>query len=94
MQAVAAYRQQSIHRRLAKLRERQAMVHLDVVVLTYHLARICDRCILEIGAFGGGMTAAAAWGVRDENEPKKSSRLSLVAVVPEVVWARATSCVG
>lgn len=71
MQALAAYRHQSIHRRLAKLRERQAMVHLDVVVLTYHLARICDGSVLEIGAFRGGMTVAAGWGVRDGNEPKK-----------------------
>jgi hypothetical protein len=71
MQAVAAYRHQPIHRRLAKLRERQAMVHLDVVVLTYYLPRICGGCILEIGAFRGGMTVAAAWGVRNGNEPKK-----------------------
>ena len=71
MQAVAAYRYESIHRHLAKFGKRESMVHLDVLVLTYHLARICRGSILEIGAFRGGATVAAAWGVRDAREGKK-----------------------
>ena len=71
MQAVAAYRHEPIHQRLEKFGKRESMVHLDVLVLTYHLARICRGSILEIGAFRGGTTVAAAWGVRDGNEPKK-----------------------
>jgi predicted O-methyltransferase YrrM len=71
MQAVAAYRHEPIHRRLEKFGKREAMVHLDVLVLTYHLARTCRGSILEIGAFRGGTTVAAAWGVRDGSEPKK-----------------------
>ena len=71
MQAVAAYRHEPIHRRLEKFGKRESMVHLDVLVLTYHLARICRGSILEIGAFRGGTTVAAAWGVRDAREAKK-----------------------
>jgi predicted O-methyltransferase YrrM len=71
MQAVAAYRHEPIHRRLKKFGKRESMVHLDVLVLTYHLARICRGSILEIGAFRGGTTVAAAWGVRDARETKK-----------------------
>ena len=71
MQAVAAYRHEPIHRRLRKFGKRESMVHLDVLVLSYHLARICRGSILEIGAFRGGTTVAAAWGVRDARETKK-----------------------
>ena len=71
MQAVAAYRHEPIHRRLGKFGKRESMVHLDVLVLTYHLARICRGSILEIGAFRGGTTVAAAWGGRDAREAKK-----------------------
>jgi predicted O-methyltransferase YrrM len=71
MQAVAAYRHEPIHHRLQKFGKRESMVHLDVLELTYHLARICRGSILEIGAFRGGTTVAAAWGVRDARETKK-----------------------
>jgi predicted O-methyltransferase YrrM len=71
MQAVAAYRHEPIHCRLEKFGKRESMVHLDVLVLTYHLARICRGSILEIGAFRGGTTVAAAWGVRDARQAKK-----------------------
>jgi len=71
MQAVAAYRHEPIHFRLEKFGKRESMVHPDVLVLTYHLARICRGSILEIGAFRGGTTVAAAWGVRDAREARK-----------------------
>jgi predicted O-methyltransferase YrrM len=71
MQAVAAYRHEPIYFRLEKFGKRESMVHLDVLVMTYHLARICRGSILEIGAFRGGTTVAAAWGVRDAREAKK-----------------------
>jgi len=71
MQAVAAYRHEPIHFRLEKFGKRESMVHLDVLVLTYHLARICRGSILEIGAFRGGTTVAAAWGIRDSGKAKK-----------------------
>src|SRR5205807_10033928 len=50
---------------------RESMLHPDALQLIYHLARICHGCILEIGAFRGGSTVAAAWGVRDAGTPKK-----------------------
>jgi len=93
MQAVAAYRHEPIHFRLEKFGKRESMVHPDVLVLTYHLARICRGSILEIGAFRGGTTVAAAWGVRDEGRRESSSRLSPVAVFANIIWQRATSCV-
>src|SRR5205807_9215294 len=71
MQAVAAYRHEPIHFRLENFGKRESMVHLDVLVLTYHLARICRGSILEIGAFRGGTTVAAAWGIRDSGKAKK-----------------------
>ncbi len=77
MQAAAAYRHEPIHQRLEKFGKRESMVHLDVLVLTYHLARICRGSILEIGAFRGGTTVAAAWGVRDGSKAKK-----LIAIEP------------
>src|SRR5207248_4189662 len=70
-EALMNYRHQRIYRRLRRLGKRESMVHLDVLVLTYHLAWICRGSILEIGAFRGGMTVAAAWGVRDGSSAKK-----------------------
>ena len=47
------------------------MLHLDALLLIYHLARVCRGSILEIGAFRGGSTIAAAWGMREATESKK-----------------------
>jgi predicted O-methyltransferase YrrM len=47
------------------------MLHLDVLILIYHFAKICSGHVLEIGAFVGGATIAAAFGVRDSGENKK-----------------------
>jgi len=70
-EALMNYRHQRIYRRLRRLGKRESMLHPDVLVLTYHLARICRGSILEIGAFRGGTTVAAAWGVRDGSKAKK-----------------------
>ncbi len=53
------------------------MLHLDVLILIYHFAKICPGHILEIGAFVGGATIAAAFGVRDSGQNKK-----LIAIEP------------
>src|SRR5438874_13136626 len=53
------------------------MLHLDVLILIYHFAKICPSHILEIGAFVGGATIAAAFGVRDSGQNKK-----LIAIEP------------
>jgi predicted O-methyltransferase YrrM len=47
------------------------MLHLDVLILIYHFAKMCSGAILEVGAFVGGATIAAAFGVRDSGQKKK-----------------------
>jgi phosphinothricin acetyltransferase len=77
MHTLMQYRHEPIHSELLKIRDKYSMLHLDVLILIYHFARICSGNILEIGAFLGGATIAAAFGVRDSGENKK-----LIAVEP------------
>jgi L-amino acid N-acyltransferase YncA/predicted O-methyltransferase YrrM len=71
MHALMQHRHQAIHSELTKIRDKHSMLHLDVLILIYHFAKICAGHILEIGAFVGGGTIAAAWGVRDSGVNKK-----------------------
>jgi L-amino acid N-acyltransferase YncA/predicted O-methyltransferase YrrM len=71
MHQVMAYRHEPIHSQLMKVRDNYSMLHLDVLILIYHFAKSCSGAILEIGAFVGGATIAAAFGVRDSGEQKK-----------------------
>ncbi len=77
MHTLMAYRHEPIHSTLLKIRDRYSMLHLDVLILIYHFAKICSGAILEIGAFVGGATIAAAFGVRDSGQKKK-----LIAIEP------------
>jgi Methyltransferase domain len=77
MHRLMAYRHQPIHSELMKIRDKYSMLHLDVLILIYHFAKLCSGAILEIGAFVGGATIAAAFGVRDSRQEKK-----LIAVEP------------
>ncbi len=77
MHRVMAYRHEPIHSELMKIRDKYSMLHLDVLILIYHFAKLCSGAILEIGAFVGGATIAAAFGVRDSDQRKK-----LIAVEP------------
>jgi hypothetical protein len=77
MHTLMEYRHKSIHSELLKIRERYSMLHLDVLILIYHFAKMCSGAILEIGAFVGGATIAAAFGVRDSGQKKK-----LIAIEP------------
>src|SRR5499426_4477401 len=77
MHRVMAYRHEPIHSALMKIRDKYSMLHLDVLILVYHFAKLCSGAILEIGAFVGGATIAAALGVRDSGQEKK-----LIAVEP------------
>jgi L-amino acid N-acyltransferase YncA/predicted O-methyltransferase YrrM len=70
MHTVMEYRHQPIHAELDKIRKKYSMLHLDVLLLIYHFARTCSGQILEIGAFLGGATIAAARGVRDSGTNK------------------------
>src|SRR5207248_4409966 len=77
MRTLMQYRQEPIHSALLKVRDKHSMLHLDVLILIYHFAKICSGQILEIGAFVGGATIAAALGVRDSSEGKR-----LLAIEP------------
>lgn len=77
MRILIEYRQQPIHGQLEKIRAKYSMLHLDVLLLIYHFARVCAGQILEIGAFLGGATIAAALGLRASGESKK-----LIAIEP------------
>jgi len=77
MHTLMQYRHEPIHSELLKIRDKYSMLHLDVLILIYHFAKICSGNILEIGAFLGGATIAAAFGVRDSAENKK-----LIAIEP------------
>src|SRR6266576_1809089 len=77
MHRVMAYRHEPIHSELMKIRHKYSMLHVDVLILVYHFAKLCSGAILEIGAFVGGATIAAAFGVRDSGQEKK-----LISVEP------------
>ncbi len=77
MHTLMEYRHEPIHSKLLKIRDKYSMLHLDVLILIYHFAKICSGNILEIGAFVGGATVAAAFGVRDSGTRKK-----LIAIEP------------
>src|SRR4029450_210303 len=72
-----AYRHEPIHSELMKIREKCSQLDVDVLILVYHFAKLSSGAILEIGAFVGGATIAAALGVRDSGQEKK-----LIAVEP------------
>jgi L-amino acid N-acyltransferase YncA/predicted O-methyltransferase YrrM len=77
MHLLMQYRHEAIHSKLLKIRDKYSMLHLDVLILIYHFAKICSGQILEIGACVGGATIAAALGVRDSGRTKK-----LIAIEP------------
>jgi predicted O-methyltransferase YrrM len=77
MHTLMEYRQEPIHSKLLKIRDKYSMLHLDVLILIYHFAKICSGNVLEIGAFIGGATIAASFGVRDSGTRKK-----LIAIEP------------
>jgi Methyltransferase domain len=77
MHRLMTYRHEPIHSELMKVRDRYSMLHLDVLILIYHFAKICSGAVLEIGAFIGGATVAAAFGVRDSGHNKR-----LIAIEP------------
>jgi cephalosporin hydroxylase len=77
MHTLMEYRQEPIHSKLLKIRDKYSMLHLDVLILIYHFAKICSGNVLEIGAFIGGATIAAAFGVRVWGTRKK-----LIAIEP------------
>ena len=56
------------------------MLHLDALILVYHFAKISAGAILEIGAFVGGATIAAAFGIRESGQKKKLLTILMLVV--------------
>src|SRR5207237_10166908 len=71
MYKLMEYRSQEIHHRLGKIGAVTSMLHVDVLLLIYHFAKIAMGNILEIGPYIGGSTIAAAFGARQSGTPKK-----------------------
>jgi predicted O-methyltransferase YrrM len=71
MQKLIEYRyQKALHHRLMKAAD-HSMLDIDVLVLIYHMAKMSQGAILEIGSFLGASTIAAALGLRDSGTPRK-----------------------
>ena len=77
METVLEYRREPIARELEKIRHKHSMLHIDVLLLIYYFAKIASGPVLEIGAYLGGGTIAAAWGVRDSGK-----RRPIVSIEP------------
>jgi predicted O-methyltransferase YrrM len=65
------YRRQNVRQHMEKVWRKASMLHVDVLLLIYHFAKVCVGNILEIGPYVGGSTIAAALAVRDSNPQKK-----------------------
>jgi predicted O-methyltransferase YrrM len=71
MQRLIEYRyQKALHHRLMKAAD-HSMLDIDVLVLIYHMAKVSQGAILEIGSFLGASTIAAGLGARDSVKPRK-----------------------
>lgn len=71
MQRLIEYRyQKALHHRLMKAAD-HSMLDIDVLVLIYHMAKMSQGAILEIGSFLGASTIAAGLGIRDSGTPRK-----------------------
>jgi predicted O-methyltransferase YrrM len=71
MQRLIEYRyQKALHHRLMKAAD-HSMLDIDVLVLIYHMAKVSQGAILEIGSFLGASTIAASLGARDSGKPRK-----------------------
>lgn len=71
MQRLIEYRyDKPLHHQIMKAAD-YSMLSEDVLVLIYHLAKICDGGILEIGSFLGASTVAAGMGARDSGKQKQ-----------------------
>jgi len=71
MYKLMEYRNQEIRHRLEKVGRAASMLHVDVLLLLYHFAKVAPGNILEIGPYIGGSTIAAAFGARESGASKK-----------------------
>jgi predicted O-methyltransferase YrrM len=71
MRRLIEYRyQKALHHRLMKAAD-HSMLDIDVLVLIYHMAKVGEGAILEIGSFLGASTIAAGLGMRDSGKQRK-----------------------
>src|SRR5256714_11151513 len=59
-----------LHHQIMKAAD-YSMLSEDVLVLIYHMAKVCEGGILEIGSFLGASTVAAGMGARASGGGKK-----------------------
>jgi predicted O-methyltransferase YrrM len=71
MYRLMEYRHQEIRHRLEKVGRAASMLHLDVLLLIYHFAKVAKGDVLEIGPYIGGSTIAAAMGARESGRAKR-----------------------
>jgi predicted O-methyltransferase YrrM len=71
MSKLMDYRRQDVRHHMEKVWRKASMLHVDVLLLIYHFAKVCVGNILEIGPYIGGSTIAAALGAGDSNTQKK-----------------------
>jgi predicted O-methyltransferase YrrM len=71
MSKLMDYRRQDVRQYMEKVWRKASMLHVDVLLLIYHFAKVCLGNILEIGSYVGGSTIAAALGARESNTRKK-----------------------
>jgi predicted O-methyltransferase YrrM len=70
MERLIEYRyDKPLHHQIMKAAD-YSMLSEDVLVLIYHMAKICDGSILEIGSFLGASTVAAAMGAEASGKSK------------------------
>ena len=65
------YRRQDVRHQMERVWCKASMLHVDVLLLIYHFAKVCAGNILEIGSYIGGSTIAAALGARESGTRKK-----------------------
>lgn len=71
MSKLMDYRRQDVLQRMEKVWRKASMLHVDILLLIYHFAKVCAGNILEIGPYIGGSTIAAALGARESGTRKK-----------------------
>ncbi len=71
MSKLMDYRRQEVRQRMEKVWRKASMLHVDVLLLIYHFAKVCAGNILEIGPYIGGSTIAAAFGAHESGARKK-----------------------
>jgi predicted O-methyltransferase YrrM len=71
LRTLMEYRSAEVRQRLEKVGREASMLHVDVLLLIYHLARFSAGDVLEIGPYVGGSTIAAAFGARESGTQKQ-----------------------